>query len=129
MSGVVDNIDTAEKTYGKDIDRNIAFENDDLIVLSYKDTFFQSMKILMDLRKGDDPAFPERGLDVKNILGGSLAGISYPIIFRQLADNFATDDGFKSFSITDVKRQQDGVYIEFKVESRAGEVFDDFIPV
>lgn len=129
LAGVVDNIDSAEKTYGLDIDKNITITDDDLVVLSYRDTFIQSMKILTDLKRGDDPSFPDRGVDVKNILGGNVAGISYPIIFRQLADNFATDDGFKSFSMTDVKRQQDAVYIEFQVESRAGEVFSDMIQV
>lgn len=129
LNGVVDNIDTPEKTYGLDIDRFIKFENDDLVVLSYRDTFLQSMKVLTDLKRGDDPAFYERGIDVKSIVGGSLAGISYPIVFRQLASNFSTDDGFKSFAITDVKRDKDAVLIEFEIESRAGEVFNDIMQV
>lgn len=124
LNGVVDNIDTAEKTYGKDIDVNLIIENDDLVILSYKDTVIQSVKILTELKKGGDSTFPERGIAMT---GTSLAGFSYPIIFRQLANNFATDDTFKSFSIKDIKREQDGIFVEFTVETRAGEVFDDLI--
>lgn len=129
LESVVDNINESEKTYGLDIDRRIIFENDDLLTLSYNDTMLQSAKILTDLKKGDDPAFPDRGLDVKNIVGSNLAGISYPTIFRQLAGNFATDDGFKSFTITDVATEQDAIKIKFQVETRSGEVFDNEIPI
>lgn len=129
LNSVVDNINSSEKTYGKDIDRRILFENDDLICLSYNDTLLQSAKILADLKRGGDPAFPDRGLDVKNIIGGNLAGISYPTIFRQLAGNFATDDSFKSFAIVDVKTEREAVILQFQVETRAGEVLDDVIPI
>lgn len=129
LNSVVDNIDTKEKTYGKDIDKRLVFENDDLVTLSYNDTLLQSAKILADLKRGDDPAFPDRGLDVRNVLGGSLAGISYPTIFRQLAENFSTDDSFKSFSITDIARDRDAIILKFQVETRTGEVFENLIPL
>ena len=61
------------------------------------------------------------------MVGTSFAGFSYPIIFRQMANSFATDDTFKSFAIKDIKRQQDGIFVEFTVETRAGEAFDDLI--
>jgi len=124
LESVIDNINTPEKTYGKDIDLRISIENDDLVVLDYKDTILQSAKILTDLKKGDDPFYPERGVNVKAFLGGSIAALSYPVLFRELAANFATDDSFKSFEISDVKGEQDGVYLEFKVETKAGEVFN-----
>ncbi len=129
LNSVIDNIDTADKTYGLDIDKRIIFESDDLTVLSYRDTLLQSASILTDLSKGDDPAFPNRGLDRKNVLGGNLAGISYPTIFRQLAGNFATDDSFKSFTIVDVKRNKDAAFIDFQIETRAGEVLDRNLPI
>lgn len=124
LESVIDNINEPQKTYGKDIDRRISIQNDDLVVLDYKDTILQSAKILTDLNKGDDPSFPERGKNVKSILGGNIAALSYPVLFRELAGNFATDDSFKSFQISDVKGEQDGVFVEFKVETRAGEVFN-----
>lgn len=131
INGVVDNIDTSDKTYGLDIDQNIAIEDDDLVVLTYKDTMFQSAKILGSLYKGDDPAFFDRGVDVKSVVGTNLtlAGIAYPIIFRQLAGNFATDDTFKSFSITDIVKDGEAARINYQVETRVGEVFDDFVQI
>lgn len=125
LESVIDNINTPEKTYGKDVDRRISIQDDDLVVLDYQETILQSAKILTDLNRGDDPYFPERGKNIKSILGGSLAAISYPTLFRELAANFATDDSFRSFQISDVKKgQQDAVYVEFKVETKAGDVFN-----
>lgn len=124
LNGVVDNIDTAEKTYGLDIDKEIVIENNDLRVLSYQDTILQSAQILAGLRQGDDSAFPDRGI-AKNVIGSNLAGVTYPIIFRQLGGNFATDDTFKSFAVKDITREQDIIYCEYSVETRAGDVFND----
>lgn len=130
LEGVVDNIDVPEKTYGLDIDQNIAFDlvTEDLKVLGYQDTLLQSMKILTDLNVEDDPSFPDRGLKLKNtVLGGNIAGISYPAIFRDLAANFATDDSFKSIVVTDIRRQQDAVYLDFTVETRVNGTFSDSV--
>jgi hypothetical protein len=124
LNSVVDNIDSAEKTYGKDIDRNIGWSDDDLNVLEYKDTILQSADILTGLRKGDDPSFPDRGINPKILVGSNIAAISYPTIFRDLAASFATDDSFKSFGITKIKREQDSLEIEFRVSTRAGDTFN-----
>jgi len=122
LNSVVDNIDTPQKTYGLDVKRQITFVDDDLEVLSYQDTLLQSAQILTDLNVGDDPSFPDRGKDIKNILGGSFAAISYPTIFRQLANNFATDDSFKAFGIVDVRKDQDAIYVDFNIQTKADEV-------
>lgn len=125
LNSVVDNINTPEKTYGLDIDRNITFENDDLVTLPYKETIFQCAEILTGLKKEDDPAFPERGINSKLLVGSNIAAVSYPAIFRDLAANFATDDSFKSFAITNIRREQDALYVDFKVETKAGEYFNN----
>lgn len=127
LNSVVDNIDVPEKTYGLDIDQNILFTNDDLVVLSYKDTLLQCASILTALKREDDPSFPERGLNVKTLIGSNVAAISYPIIFRDLAANFATDDSFKSFSITDVRRDKDAILLDFTVQTKAGDSFNDSV--
>ncbi len=123
LNSVVDNIDEPQKTFGLDIDRNITFEDDDLVVLGYEDTLKQSAQILSELKRNDDPAFPDRGVDHKSVLGGSLAAVSYPAIFRDLASNFATDDSFKSFSVTDVRREVDKIMLDFTVETKTGDFF------
>lgn len=130
LEGVVDNIDLPEKTYGLDIDQNIAIDplTEDLKILGYTDTLLQSIKILTDLNVEDDPSFSDRGLKLKNtVLGGNVAGISYPAIFRDLAANFATDDSFRSVAITDIRRQQDAVYLDFTVQTRVNGTFSDSV--
>ncbi len=110
----------------------IAFDPDtqDLVVVSGTDCLDQSIDILSNLQQRDDPAFPQQGLKVKGtLLGGNVAGISYPAIFRDLAANFATDDSFKSITVTDVSRQQDAVYIEFTVQPKSGKPVDGSINV
>lgn len=128
MEGVIDNIDEPSKTYGLDIDRYIRIDTtqSDLVVLGYQDTLKQAMSILTGLNVGDDPSFVDRGLKIKgSILGGNVAGIAYPAIFRDLAANFATDDTFKSIAVTDIRREQDAVFLDFTVETRTGDVFSD----
>jgi len=123
LNGVVDNIDTAQKTYGIDIDRTLSFDDDDLTILSYEQTMQQSLDVLSQLKKGDDPAFVERGIN-KELVGSNIAGISYPIIFRDMANVFASDDSFQSFSIIDIKRQGDAALIEYQVQTKAGDYFN-----
>lgn len=123
LNGIVDNIDSPLKTYGLDIDRNLKIVDSDLAVLSYQDTILQCAEILTGLKKEDDPTFRDRGTNPK-LIGSNVAGISYPSIFRDLAANFATDDSFKSFGITKLRREQDAIYIDFKVTTKAGESFD-----
>lgn len=124
LNSVVDNIDSAEKTYGIDIDLELVYEESDLRVLTYKDTALQSAGILAGLKQGDDSTFFERGI-TKSIIGSNLAGVTYPVIFRQLGANFATDDSFKAFAIKDIVREQDIIYAEFSIQTRAGEEFND----
>jgi hypothetical protein len=128
LNSVVDNIDDPIKTYGLDISQDISIVNDDLLTLGYVDTALQSIKILTDLNKGDDPSFPNRGLNLKNsVLGGTVAGVSYPVILRDLAANFATDDSFQSISVNDISKRQDAIYLDYTVKMRAGNSFSNSI--
>lgn len=123
LNSVVDNVDSQEKVYGIDVQAEIAFDlvTEDLVQLTPKKTLMQTIDILSNLNKGDDPAFLQRGLNIKGtVLGGNVAGISYPVIFRDLAANFATDDSFKAISVTDVRRAQDKVYLDFTVQPKSG---------
>lgn len=122
LGSVVDNIDSIEKTYGLDINRVLLFENDDLKVLSPKETILQAAEILSDLHRGDNPFHLNDGIDERIIIGSTIMGIAYPIVFRQLADTFGKDDTFASISIIDVTNDSDSVLIEFEVETRAGEL-------
>lgn len=127
LDGVVDNIDEPKKTYGLDVDKRIVFESDDLVVLGYEDTLFQCADILTNLKRNDDPAYPERGVNQKAVVGNNVIGVSYPTIFRELAGSFATDDSFRSLSIVDVRKDVDAVLLDFKIETKAGDYFNKTI--
>lgn len=122
LNAVVDNINTADKTFGLDINRNFILTDNDLETLTYKDTIEQAAEILTGLKKGDNPFHPNDGIDEKAVIGNSISAISFPIIFRQLVNTFSKDDTFSSIAIIDVSRNSDGVFIEFNIETTAGEV-------
>jgi len=120
INAVVDNI-SGEKVMGLDIDRKITFENDDLKVLNYVETFKQSVYVLSSLKQNDDPFYPINGVDANSVVGSNISTINYPSIFRQMSSTFATDDTIINFSITDIKRIQDAIYATFEVQNRIGD--------
>lgn len=124
LNSVVDSIDTVEKAYGLDIDRKLTFDDSDLKVLSPRQTIEQAANILVGLQRGDNPAFPNDGVDVNKLIGSSLIGISYPTIFRQLSNSFSKDDTFKSFSVINIRQNQDALFVDFSIETRAGDVLN-----
>ena len=122
LNSVVDNINTAEKTYGLDILRKLTFEDNDLKVLTYHETLLQSIAILSQLKKGDNPQHPEDGIDTSLVVGSTLGAVSFPSLFRQLYNTFATDDSLKSFILKDVSIQGDAVALDYEVTTRVGEI-------
>lgn len=122
LNSVVDNIDSALKSYGIDIYRVTTFEDNDLKVLSYRDTLFQSVEILAQLKQGDNPDFPQLGRNEGLFVGGNISSFAYPVLIRQLLATFATDDSLKNLKITNISRKADALYIEFEVETRAGDI-------
>ncbi len=127
IQSVVDNINTSDKTYGLDIQKDLLFENNDLKVLGYRDTILQAANIYVNLLKGDNPTFPNDGIDKKMIIGSAIAAVSYPVIFRQLASLYAKDDRFKEFMIQNVRRDKDAIFIDFQVKTRAKEVISETV--
>jgi hypothetical protein len=117
---VVDNI-VGDKILGIDLNKKIQFENNDLQVLSPRDTFIQTVQILSQLKLGDNPDYPQIGLNKKFIVGTNRNALSYPTIIRQMGESFSTDDTIKSFSIDNIRRESDALYLDFSVASRIGE--------
>jgi len=111
-----------ESIYGKDIDRNFAFADNDIVVLDNKETLTQSVSILAGLRRGDNPRFPDLG--VQSDVGGNrnVNANLFPIVFRQVSRVFLTDDSLRSFSIKNITTIQDRIEYEYVVESRRREI-------
>ena len=116
LNSVIDNL-VGDNIYGKDIDANFVFEDNDLKVLSPRNTVKQSVAILSKIGKGDIPEFPEMGISKDLQIGSNLGVVSVPFITRELRESFATDDTLVSFDVTDVSIEGSALYLEFEVQT------------
>lgn len=127
---VVDVIN-GKSIYGKDIDKTLQWTKEDgylnLKVLGYDDTIQQAVEVLTTLRKGDNPDFPNHGLQSNLVVGTNRSLFNFPVVIRQKTQDFANDDTLKNFTISNLSRDQDNVQMEFSVESRLGEVIADAV--
>lgn len=119
LNSVVDNL-YGERVYGLDIYKYFTFEDDDLKVLTYRETLEQSVDILMNLEKGDDPFNKGLGIRKSLIVGGNRNSLSFPIIFRQLSSSFSTDDTLSSFKLLDLTIEGDSVNLQMSVRTKFG---------
>jgi hypothetical protein len=110
-----------DRVYGIDLDKKIQFKDNDLKILSPKETIIQSFGILINLTKGSVPEFPSDGID-KSILGSNINSVQYPVLFRQISSLFSKDDTFKDFSISKIDRVNDSIYIEVQARTRLNDV-------
>lgn len=120
INSVVDNI-YGERLYGLDINRKLTFEDDDLATLSYKDTVKQAIEIMSNIRQGDIPEFPTDGIQSQFVVGTSVGAVSFPALFRQLTNVFAKDDTVSGFSVKDLKKDQDAIYVLFEINTKLNE--------
>ena len=121
VNSVVDVI-SGESIYGRDLTRYISFVSDDLTSLEYDDTIKQAVEINLNLKKGDNPNFPQLGVQRAAIIGVNRNTLNFPIITRQLIETFNSDDTLKDFQVVNLKIDQDNLFIEIKVSTRLNEV-------
>lgn len=107
-----------ERIYGLDIQKRFEFEGDDLKVLNYRDTVFQTADILSKLTRGSIPEFSSLGLDLDLYKGNNYSQLNYPSITRELRRNFATDDLFSEFRILEIKLEEGDITIEYEVNTK-----------
>lgn len=103
--------------YGLDIDRKITFENDDMKVLGHNDTVKQSIDILILLKKGDVPEFPNFGIDADLSVGGNAGQLFHSAIVRQLAAVFSTDDSLRNFNVIRALYENGDLHIDYSVNT------------
>jgi hypothetical protein len=120
LDSVVDTINE-DTILGKDLDKKLSFEDNDLKVLNSKDTFYQSVLIASSLRKGQNSSLPELGLP-REVFGINKNILNYPSIIRRITESMKTDDTIKTINIEDISLEQDGVKITLGVNS----ILDDF---
>ena len=128
MLSIVDNIE-GEKMYGLDIDRNLSFIDNDLKILTYKETINQSIDIKLGLKQGDVPEFPRDGIQLNQTIGSNINSVQFPILFRQLSSLFSKDDSISSFSIKNFIIQGDATLIDIEINTRYNEQFQRQIQI
>ena len=119
---IVDTMDS-ESMKGMDIDKKIEWVDNDVKVLAGNDSFLQDVNILFELRKGDNPEFVQHGLTPDLAVGQNLNSIAFPLLVRQIGELMRTDDAIASYSINNLERVQDGVFIDLTIVSKSYEEF------
>lgn len=122
INSVVDNL-VGEKLYGLDLAQKFTFVDNDLQVLTYKETIIQAINILANLRQNDNPEFPTQGLRQNIIVGTNRNSLLFPVLFRQMANTFKQDDTLASFAITNISFESDVLRLEYQVQTKYGEIF------
>jgi len=125
VNTVIDSI-TGLKLYGLDLDQSFRFDStlNDFLILSYHDTILQQTSILIGLTKGSVPEFPEDGIS-KDLLGGNVNAIQYPILLRQQASVFEKDNRYKSIAINKLENQAESLIMELTVTTKLDEVLNE----
>lgn len=104
-----------KKVYGKDINRKITFQDNDLSIVVYESNIEQKSDILLGLMKGDIPEFPVLG---KNIQAGSYSQYNYAELVSDLRDNFLQDDMFESIDITDIDVKDGEIFVTCNIKTK-----------
>jgi hypothetical protein len=115
LQSVIDSL-IGERMYGLDACRKITFENDDIKVMGYKETVKQSIDILILLKKGDIPEFPNLGMN-PGLIGGNVGQLYYSSITRQLSTVFDSDDSLRNFTVTDVEYENTNMHLRYSVDT------------
>ena len=116
LNSVVDNLQ-GDKVYGIDMDVNFTYVDDDVKVLTPRETVKQSVLILGGLRQGDIPEYRSMGIGEQLVVGGNIGTLNVPFIVRQLSNTFATDDTLVQLSVKKVDRVGANLYIEYDVDT------------
>lgn len=130
ISSVVD-VMIDKNILGKDFNRNLHFNSNtgDLEIVEFDDCVKQAVEILANLRRNDNPDFPDQGLQSSVVVGSNRASLNFPIITRQYQKTFASDDSLKSFQLLTLDVQEDNLNISFQVQTRLNESIDGTIVI
>ena len=132
ITAVVDTLN-GESVYGKDLQQKLEFSTDDqdLVVLTPRQTIQQAVSILANLRNGDNPEFEDLGISASALAGSSLAAFQYPSLVRQLQTVFEGDDTLASFKITEItpeaNKETSRIRLRFEVNTRIGEILTETV--
>jgi hypothetical protein len=107
--------------YGTDLCRKVEFVDNDIKVLTQKETIVQSFGIIIGLRRGQVPEFPLDGLDKSAVVGNNIASVMYPAVFRQVQQLIQKNDSFSELALIDIKTEGDAGTIVVQATTKRGE--------
>lgn len=122
ITSIVD-IMNQENMKGKDIHKKISWVDNDLETVVGDDCFIQCCETLLELRKGGNPEFVFHGLTTELVTGQNYNSIAYPVLVRQITEVLGTDDAIDNFTIDNIERRTDGLFVELTITSKSAEVF------
>ena len=112
-----------ENMYGVDLDKKLTFENDDLKTLSNNDTMLQTIDVLLNLHRNNNPEFPDVGYDKSLVLGQSRSAINFilPVFLNPVKNTFTNDDTIASFEIKDINIENNFLYLDVEIQTALGQ--------
>lgn len=104
------------RIYGRDINRKISFDGNDLSIVEYEDNVEQKCQVLLELNKGDVPEFPNFGKNMRPGVG--LNNYNYAELILDIRENFEQDDLFDDINVIDIMPDKTNGNISLLVEIR-----------
>lgn len=126
IESIID-IAIGENLLGKDFPEYFEFdsESNDIKVLTPNETFCNTIKRLLGLKQGSLPEIPSIGIQ-KDIMSEATKGegVYFPILIRQLSQTLSTDDTIVSFTITDIHKEEDNIFVKVECVNRLSETIE-----
>lgn len=116
-----------KKILGKDVKKEMEFDDNDVVILGYDETYQQSVDTMVGLAKGNSPEFRFLGRDV--LVGGNVKTFGVASLTRQFQQVFSTDDSISTVKIGNISIQGSDVSISLFIESRAGNIVNQEIQI
>ena len=128
VTSMIDNT-IGDRIYGKDLTKLLKFEDEDLLVLGYKETAIQTVDTLSQLAKNDIPEFPGLGINANIWKGSNFSKLNFPLISREMRLVFNTDDLFKDFKVLEIRYDNGDLFVKYEVGTKRGLVLINNITI
>ena len=126
LNSVVDNL-IGEALYGLDYPEKMTFDTtaNDVLILSYNDTVLQSINILTTMKMGDNPEFPNMGIDPRIVSGSNYNLFRNAQIGTQMEKLFATNDTLQNFSMISISYKNGDMFMTYSVGTFYNNVYNN----
>lgn len=117
IDNIVDNLQ-GDNILGKDVDKNLRFENGDLAVVEYDAAIRQALDTILHCVRGAIPEFPTYGLP-SDCYGVSKNALQYPSIFKSIVNMIQRDGRWKSVELLDLSLKDDNLMMKIRATTVA----------